>query len=237
MRGMQLLLTGVLIGGFATFGWVNAQSNQGSSELTGGDLAEIHQLYSHYNQGTDFGDANRWLNAFTEDAIFRIGEDREFIGRDQMTEWRRQSFAAREGRVYTYRHWNSSWIITPDGPGPRHREGLLARLRPERPDARDQRHRLLRRHLRQDAGRLADQAAPRAPRPQIRRRRPFAPPGGLTRIRHASWTVGRRPPPHSGQHRARGRPAARAVPHLPRQSSGSAMSAGMPPGPVSPSDK
>ena len=117
MRGMQLLLTGVLIGGFATFGWVNAQSNQGSDELTGGDLAEIHQLYSHYNQGTDFGDANRWLNAFTEDAIFRIGEDGEFIGRDEMTEWRRQSFAAREGRVYTYRHWNSSWIITPDGPG------------------------------------------------------------------------------------------------------------------------
>ena len=116
MRGMQLLLTGVLIGGFATFGWVNAQSTAGSGELSGGDLAEIHQLYSHYNQGTDFGDANRWLNAFTEDAIFRIGENQEYNGRAEMTEWRRQSFAGREGREYHYRHWNSSWIITPDGP-------------------------------------------------------------------------------------------------------------------------
>ena len=128
MRGMQLLLTGVLIGGFATFGWVNAQSNQGSDELTGGDLAEIHQLYSHYNQGTDFGDANRWLNAFTEDAIFRIGENTITTGvitpdgraTGKMTacvaapELRR---APREpGREYHYRHWNSSWIITPDGP-------------------------------------------------------------------------------------------------------------------------
>ncbi len=84
MRGLQLLLTGVLIGGFATFGWVNAQSNTGSGELTGGDLAEIHQLYSHYNQGTDFGDADRWLNAFTEDAIFRIGENQEYNGRAEM---------------------------------------------------------------------------------------------------------------------------------------------------------
>ena len=116
MRGLQILLTGTLIGSFAAFGWVYAQGNSSSGTLTGADLAEIHHLHSKYNQGTDFGNADMWLNAFTEDAIFRIGETGEYIGREQMTEWRRQSFAPRADD-YTYRHWNSSWVITPDGEG------------------------------------------------------------------------------------------------------------------------
>ena len=116
MRGLQILLTGALLGSFAAFGWVYAQGNSGSGALTGEDLAEIHHLHSQYNQGTDFGNAEMWLNAFTEDAIFRIGETGEWIGRDQMTEWRRQSFAPRQAN-YTYRHWNSSWVITPTDDG------------------------------------------------------------------------------------------------------------------------
>ena len=116
MRGLQILLTGALFGSFAAFGWVYAQGNSGSGALTGEDLAEIHHLHSQYNQGTDFGNAEMWLNAFTEDAIFRIGETGEWVGRDQMTEWRRQSFAPRQAN-YTYRHWNSSWVITPTGDG------------------------------------------------------------------------------------------------------------------------
>ena len=119
MRGLPLLLTGALIGmlgSLAAFGWVHAQETGGSGDLTGEDLAEIHQLYSRYNQGTDFGNAEMWLNVFTEDAIFRIGDRGEFIGREQMTEWRRRSFAPRSPD-YTYRHWNSSWVITPDGDG------------------------------------------------------------------------------------------------------------------------
>mgnify|MGYP001165046328 FL=1 len=116
MRALQILLTGILIGSFAIFGWVYAQGNNRSGALTGSDLAEIHHLHSQYNQGTDFGNAELWLNAFTEDAIFRIGDYGEWVGREQMTEWRRQSFAPRSDN-YTYRHWNSSWVITPSGEG------------------------------------------------------------------------------------------------------------------------
>jgi len=111
-----MLLTGALLGSFAAFGWVYAQGNDGSGTLTGEDLAEIRHLYSQYSQGTDFGNADMWLNAFTEDAIFRIGDSGEYIGREQMTEWRRQSFA-RRGPNYTYRHWNSTWVVTPTGDG------------------------------------------------------------------------------------------------------------------------
>ena len=114
MRALRILLTGILIGSFAVFGWVYAQGNNSSGVLTGSDLAEIHHLHSQYNQGTDFENAELWLNAFTEDAIFRIGDYGEWIGREQMTEWRRQSFAPRSDN-YTYRHWNSSWVITPSG--------------------------------------------------------------------------------------------------------------------------
>ena len=116
MRGLQILLTGALLGSFAAFGWVYAQGNSGSGALTGGDLAEIHHLHSLYNQGTDFGNAERWVNVFSEDGIFRIGDTGEWVGRDQIAEYRRQSFAPRPAN-YTYRHWNSSWVITPTGDG------------------------------------------------------------------------------------------------------------------------
>ena len=116
MRKLQILLTGALLGSFAAFGWVHAQGSSGSGALTGADLAEIHHLHSQYNQGTDFGNAQMWLDAFTEDATFKIGDMGEWVGREQMTEWRRQSFAPRDDD-YTYRHWNSSWVITPDGDG------------------------------------------------------------------------------------------------------------------------
>ena len=79
MRGLQLLLTGVLLGSLAAFGWVYAQGNEGSGTLTGGDLAEIHHLHSLYNQGSDFGNAERWVNVFTEDGIFRISSGHLYV--------------------------------------------------------------------------------------------------------------------------------------------------------------
>ncbi len=116
MRGLHMLLTGVLIGSFGALGWVSAQGNDGSGALSGADLAEIHHLHSLYNQGTDFGNAERWINVFTEDGVFRIGDSGEWIGREQITAYRRETFAPRPDN-YTYRHWNSSWVITPDGDG------------------------------------------------------------------------------------------------------------------------
>ena len=116
MRGLQLLLTGVLVGSLGAFGWVSAQGNSTSGGLTGADLAEIHHLHSLYNQGTDFGNAERWIDVFSDDGVFRIGDTGEWVGREQITEYRRQTFAPRPDN-YTYRHWNSSWVITPDGDG------------------------------------------------------------------------------------------------------------------------
>ena len=116
MRGLRMLVTGIVIGSFATFGWVHAQSGAGSGTLTGADLAEIQHLYSQYNQGSDFGNAERWVGVFSEDAVFKIGDTGEWAGRDQIAEYRRQTLEPRPDN-YTYRHWNSSWVITPDGDG------------------------------------------------------------------------------------------------------------------------
>lgn len=98
--------------------WVQGQTPQG---LTAADYAEIHQLYARYAQGTDFGNAEMWLNAFTPDATFRPTANRPnggpaFRGRDEMAKWRADNFAARKGE-YHYRHWTSSWLITPTPDG------------------------------------------------------------------------------------------------------------------------
>ena len=119
MRGLLMLLTGVLLGSFGAFGSIDAQraqGNDGSLSLAGADLAEIQQLYSRYSQGTDFGNADMWINVFADDGIFRVGDSGEWIGREQITEYRRRSFAPRPAN-YTYRHWNSSWVITRAGDG------------------------------------------------------------------------------------------------------------------------
>jgi SnoaL-like protein len=119
MHRLPLLLTGALLGSFAAFGLVHAQKAPGSSgsvSLPGADLAEIQQLYSRYSQGTDFGNAEMWINVFADDGIFQVAGSREWIGREQITEYRTRTFAPRQAN-YTYRHWNSSWVITPTGDG------------------------------------------------------------------------------------------------------------------------
>lgn len=119
MHRLFTLLTGALLGWFAALGLVHAQrapGTTGSGPLTGADLAEIQQLYSRYSQGTDFGNAEMWINVFTDDGIFRVGDAGEWIGRARITDYRRQTFAPRKAN-YTYRHWNSSWVITPSGDG------------------------------------------------------------------------------------------------------------------------
>jgi hypothetical protein len=91
-----------------------------AQELTGADIAEIHHLHSKYNQGSDFTDAELWLSIWTDDATFRIVINPDLTieanGMEELKAWRAQNFAGRpEG--YTYRHWNSSWVITPTGEG------------------------------------------------------------------------------------------------------------------------
>ena len=116
MRGLRMLLIGALLGWVAALGYVNAQGDGASGELTGADLAEIQQLASQYSQGSDLGNADMWVNVFAEDGIFRIADYGEWIGREEIARYRRETFAPRPDG-YTYRHWNSSWVITPDGNG------------------------------------------------------------------------------------------------------------------------
>lgn len=119
MHGLRMLLTGILLGSLGAFGGVYAQRSQGSdgsATLTGADLAEIQQLLARYAQGSDSGNAPMWVDVFSDDGVFRIGATGEWIGREQIADYRRRTFAPRPAR-YTYRHWNSSFVITPDGNG------------------------------------------------------------------------------------------------------------------------
>lgn len=120
MRRLRMPLMVGLLALFASVGWVMAQGGNKPRELTGADYAEIQQLYARYAQGTDFGSAETWLNVFTPDATFRPQANQPnaqaFVGREAMTKWRMGNFAARKGE-YHYRHWNSSWLITPTPDG------------------------------------------------------------------------------------------------------------------------
>jgi len=116
MNGLRLLSAGALLGWVAALSYVNAQGDDADGNLTGADLAEIQQLSSQYSQGSDSGNADMWINVFAEDGIFRIADYGEWIGREEIARYRRETFAPRPSG-YTYRHWNSSWVITPDGDG------------------------------------------------------------------------------------------------------------------------
>lgn len=122
---MRKLRVPVMIGLFAmlvSVGWGWAQGSRGSSTaLTGADYAEIQQLYARYAQGTDFGNAQMWLGAFTPDATFRPGANQAgggtaYVGREAMAKWRAGVFEGRKP-PYHYRHWNASWLITPTPDG------------------------------------------------------------------------------------------------------------------------
>ena len=123
MRGQPflLLLAGAVFGAVTASGCVSTEvvttaEDEGSSGLTGADLAEIQQLSSQYSQGSDLGEADMWVGVFAEDGIFRIADYGEWVGREQIRQYRTETFAPRPDN-YTYRHWNSSWVILPDGNG------------------------------------------------------------------------------------------------------------------------
>ena len=90
-----------------------AESSRGAApaELTGADYAEIQQLYGLYNQGSDFRDAELWLSAFAEDAVFQTGPGQVQRGQAELRagrEARNQGQTGDNGR----RHLNSSFVIT-----------------------------------------------------------------------------------------------------------------------------
>ena len=117
-------------------GWSAAQQERSSATvLTGQDYAEIYQLYSSYAQGTDFMEAELWLSAFTDDAVFRPGVGADLVmGKAALREWRANNFAARPKDRQT-RHWNSGWVIKPTADGASGRLYFLGREREQRATA------------------------------------------------------------------------------------------------------
>lgn len=120
MRRLRVPLMIGLLAAFASAGWAWAQGRTARG-LTGADYAEIQQLYARYAQGTDFLEAQMWLDVFTADATFNPGANgpnggTPFVGKQALTKWRMDNFAARKpGRQY--RHWVSSFVITPSPDG------------------------------------------------------------------------------------------------------------------------
>lgn len=120
MRDVRLLVAGILLGVLVGAGFVSAQRAQegGSATLSSQDYDEIGQLYATINHGGDFRDAELWLSAFSEDAVFtiKVGPGQEFVGKAALTEWRQQSFRGQTGDAKV-RHWDGPPRITPTGSG------------------------------------------------------------------------------------------------------------------------
>ena len=74
MRRVRVLMVLVLLCSPAGVGGVSAQQASGSqgAALTAQDYADIGQLYVRINHGGDFRDADLWLSAFADDAVFAI---------------------------------------------------------------------------------------------------------------------------------------------------------------------
>ena len=116
MRKAHVLLVAGLLGVIGV-GSVDAQQGTGAT-LTAQDYAEIGQLYAQINHGGDFRDADLWLSAFTDDAVFTIarGPGVEIAGKAALTEWRHSSFQGQTGDSKV-RHWDGPPRLTPTSSG------------------------------------------------------------------------------------------------------------------------
>jgi hypothetical protein len=111
---------------FVGFGRVSAQQGSGDSSpaaLTGQDYEEIKALYSRYNQGSDFRDAELFLSAFANDAVMTRG-GRDIVGMDALRAERVERYAGQTGDNGR-RHHNSSFLITPTAGGAKARAYYL----------------------------------------------------------------------------------------------------------------
>ena len=117
MRKLHAVITITLVGIVAGIGWVAAQGRDGAApSLSGQDHAEIMRLYGMYNQGSDFRDAELFVSAFADDAVFRTGPNQEVVGRAALLAQRAERYQGQTGDN-GWRHLNSSWVITPTADG------------------------------------------------------------------------------------------------------------------------
>ena len=103
MRRYQSFAAGVLVGVVAVAGWMLAQP-EAAATLTAEDRAEITQLYATMYQGSDFRDADLWLSAFAEDAVFVFPTGDQLEGHEALLAWRNQSFGGETGDAKRRHH-------------------------------------------------------------------------------------------------------------------------------------
>ena len=117
MRKLRVLIAITLVGVVAGIGWIAAQGRGGAAPgLSGQDHAEIMRLYGMYNQGSDFRDAELFVSAFADDAVFKTGPNQETVGREALLAQRAERYQGQTGDNGR-RHHNSSWVITPTADG------------------------------------------------------------------------------------------------------------------------
>lgn len=81
---------------------------QAQDSLSADDMAEIHNLYAHYNLVLDAGDSLSWADTFTDDGSFNSS-----VGRQALIAFA-NNWAASNPNT---RHWNSNIHITPTADG------------------------------------------------------------------------------------------------------------------------
>ena len=116
MRRLRVVIAITVVGVMAGIGWTLAQEGGGAPALSGQDHAEIMRLYGMYNQGSDFRDAELFVSAFADDAVFRTGPNQEVVGRAALLAQRAERYQGQTGDNGR-RHYNSSFVITPTAEG------------------------------------------------------------------------------------------------------------------------
>ena len=81
---------------------------QAQKSLSPEDMAEIHNLYAHYNLVLDAGDSMSWADTFTDDGSFNNS-----VGRQALITFS-DNWAASNPNT---RHWNSNIHITATADG------------------------------------------------------------------------------------------------------------------------
>ncbi len=74
------------------------------------DKLAILELSAHYNHTLDYGDADGWLDTFSDDAVLN-GMGAPLNGKDQLSEFA-QDYVQ---NVKSMRHWTNNHIIEVDG--------------------------------------------------------------------------------------------------------------------------
>jgi hypothetical protein len=118
MRSKQTLRAVVVaaVVGMAGAALLYASRSEGAApKLTGGDIAEIQNLYAVYNQGWDFRDVELYLSAYADDGVFTTGAGEAFKGKTALREYLTTAF--KQGVNGHATHNNTSVLITPTPEG------------------------------------------------------------------------------------------------------------------------